>query len=218
MRDEPGDGLSDHFLFSVAKESLSALVPAGDHTIEILADDGIVGGRNDGRQKHAGALRVFQSPAFAQIHRDRQCRDNMIDLVLNWEEGDRHVGETPVPIDAPCLIVLGSFPVANPLKNLALIGTIVRGNDQGEVPAENFVSTVSEHSFRCGIPGSHKPIQVARDDRFFGKFANSSKFQTRKRLAAVVLRHECSSWGILIGYMRLPHVGYPWHPWRPNRF
>lgn len=41
---ENGDGFADYLGGGVAKDRLSARVPARDHTVEILADDGVIGG------------------------------------------------------------------------------------------------------------------------------------------------------------------------------
>ena len=47
VRNEDGNGLPDDFLRRVAEEPFRRLVPARDHPVEVLADDGVVRGGND---------------------------------------------------------------------------------------------------------------------------------------------------------------------------
>ena len=42
-----GDRLADHFFGGISKQSLGARVPTDDTSVEILADDGVVGGFHD---------------------------------------------------------------------------------------------------------------------------------------------------------------------------
>src|SRR5580698_5186880 len=50
-RDDEGDVLTDGFFSVVAKDSFRTFIPARDDTIEVLADDGVVGGGYDGSQQ-----------------------------------------------------------------------------------------------------------------------------------------------------------------------
>src|SRR4051794_25281102 len=56
-----------HFLGRVAVEILGALVPTGDVTFEIVADDGIVAGFDDGGEMQAG---LHGTATFADIAED----------------------------------------------------------------------------------------------------------------------------------------------------
>src|SRR5688572_28812783 len=127
--------------------------------------------------------------------------------VSNGRESDRHMDKTPIPIDTPGFVVLGSFAVTNSLENFQFVSAISRGNHQGYIPAENFVGTVPEHPLRCRIPGGHNPLQVARDNRFLGKFANGSKFQFG-RTQAVIAWHKSSLQRMQTDYTRNPCPGY----------
>ena len=62
-----GDRLADDLMRRVAKEALSAGVPREDHAVEILADDGVMGGFDDRRQTRLGLLGAL---AFADVAKD----------------------------------------------------------------------------------------------------------------------------------------------------
>src|SRR5262249_5521921 len=46
-RNEDGHRSADHLIRTIAKEPLGTPVPAGDDPVEILTDDGVVGGMHD---------------------------------------------------------------------------------------------------------------------------------------------------------------------------
>jgi hypothetical protein len=55
-RDENRDGLADGLVGGVAEDALGPLVPAHDDAFERLADDGVVGRLDDGREPVGGQL------------------------------------------------------------------------------------------------------------------------------------------------------------------
>jgi hypothetical protein len=50
LRDDHPDRLADRFLGCVAEHPLRRPVPRRDDAVEVLADDGVVGGINDARE------------------------------------------------------------------------------------------------------------------------------------------------------------------------
>src|SRR5690606_36529349 len=46
-RQQDGDRPADHLVGAIAEQALGALVPTHDDAVEILADDGVVGGFNN---------------------------------------------------------------------------------------------------------------------------------------------------------------------------
>src|SRR5262249_26236956 len=54
-RDEGKDRHANHFLGSIAKETLGPLVPTRDNAVEVFADDGVVKTLDDGGEKPGGA-------------------------------------------------------------------------------------------------------------------------------------------------------------------
>ena len=59
-RDENGNGFAHHVVTGVAEQAFRPLVPGGDDTVERLADDGILGGLEDGGvlPEFGGAVRL----------------------------------------------------------------------------------------------------------------------------------------------------------------
>ena len=53
-RDEHEDGLADDLVRLIAEEPGGSGIPTGDDTLEILADDGVVGGVDDGGELQPG--------------------------------------------------------------------------------------------------------------------------------------------------------------------
>src|SRR5580658_2071204 len=64
-RNDQRNVLADRFSSGVSKDSLRTSVPTCDETVEIFADDGVVGGFDDGGKPGAGgksaAIRLAQS-------------------------------------------------------------------------------------------------------------------------------------------------------------
>jgi hypothetical protein len=50
LRDQYRPGLADYFRCRIAKDALGASIPASDRTLQVLADDGVIGRVNDSRQ------------------------------------------------------------------------------------------------------------------------------------------------------------------------
>src|SRR5690348_5644482 len=55
-RVDEGDRVSGRFGGGIAEDCFRAAVPAGDNPVEVLADDGVIGGFDDRREIGAGAL------------------------------------------------------------------------------------------------------------------------------------------------------------------
>jgi len=64
-RDEDGDRFADHLVGQVAEDARRTLVPRDDDAFEVLADDGVIRGRYDGRQTAAEFVGVPLRPVCA---------------------------------------------------------------------------------------------------------------------------------------------------------
>ena len=68
-----GDGPPDRFLGRVAEQPLRALVPTGDDAVEVFADDRVVGGIDNGRQRRSSLLAVL---AFGDVEQHVDAADD----------------------------------------------------------------------------------------------------------------------------------------------
>jgi hypothetical protein len=58
-RNQNRDGFPENFIGLVAKNTLSSLIPAHDDAIQVLADDGVFGGSDDGSEAQHRLIRSF---------------------------------------------------------------------------------------------------------------------------------------------------------------
>src|SRR6478672_2613559 len=67
------DRLADRFLRSVAEQALRALIPALNDAIEVLADDGVIGGIYDRGQPGRRGLGALARSDVLEVHRKTGC-------------------------------------------------------------------------------------------------------------------------------------------------
>jgi len=66
-REEPVKRLAEHFGFGVAERPLGAGIPTDDKAVEIFANDGVIGGVDDGCEKGTDFLGLLDVSNIAQI-------------------------------------------------------------------------------------------------------------------------------------------------------
>src|SRR5690242_4259561 len=83
---EDGNRLPDHLLGLVTEQPPRRLIPAEDHTVEILADDRIVRGFHDRRQPQGGCLRAL---GLGEVDQHVYAADDPARCIVKWR-GERH--------------------------------------------------------------------------------------------------------------------------------
>ena len=104
-RDQDVDRLSNDLLSFVSEQALGAAIPAPDYAVEILADDGIVGGLHNGGELPG---RLLRTPAFGDVaHQAQKPTSALLELAdaslhreggavfapMSSLEGDRSPGD-----------------------------------------------------------------------------------------------------------------------------
>jgi hypothetical protein len=76
---ENRDRFADYFFRRISEYPLRALVPAGDNAVEVLADDGVVGGFDDRDEPMSGLLGAF---AVADVDQHVDCADDLARRIM----------------------------------------------------------------------------------------------------------------------------------------
>src|SRR6185295_13472144 len=96
-RKEFRDGIADHFLGGVSEHAGGRWIPAADDAVEILGDNCVVGGVDDGLES------LLEYGGGADVAGDLGCADDFPFLVKNWRDGDRNGHWVAVLVDAESL-------------------------------------------------------------------------------------------------------------------
>src|SRR5437867_4256380 len=94
----------------IAEYSLRSGIPRRDDTVQVFADDGIIGRFHDRRESRTVAFRVLPRSDVARDLRDTDDRP----VVAKRRSGDRHVDPGPILVNAHRLEVLNAFTAPQP--------------------------------------------------------------------------------------------------------
>jgi hypothetical protein len=119
--EKDGDGLADHFFGGVAEHSLGGLIPAFDDAVEIFADDGVVGGGNDGFES------AFQFDGLGDVAGDLGGSDDFSGGVTDRGDGDGDGDGRAVFAEANGLEVIDPFAALKALENFGFFIEAVGG-------------------------------------------------------------------------------------------
>ena len=197
-----GDRLADHFFGGISEQSLGARIPADDHAVEVLADDGVVGQFHDAGELPA---RLFAAALIGDV---KERGDPAFDIPGGVEFGPVGDGE---PADAAAR----KFQVAFEIDRLALQDRIDKRLQRAQTArADHFVDAFADHLVALAIdemgisfadeavaqiaPAAHQHERRAIDDRLqlrlagaqrlFGAFALRQFLKAADRAIDVSLR------------------------------
>jgi hypothetical protein len=138
---QQGEGLAHHLLPRVAVQPLRAAVPGGDVPLEVGAQDGVVGGLDDGGEP-AAHLVVVAAGAHVGEHGQRALEAA---LGVHQRVGpDERPQLAAILAEVAALVGLGQ-PLLAPLE-LLVVGLAIRGIEQVvDRAAEQLLAGVAEH-------------------------------------------------------------------------
>ena len=133
--DDQSDVLADGFFGEVAEDAFGGFVPTGDDAVEGFADDGVVGGIDDGSEQGGAAFGAF---AIGDIARDLGGADDAAGGVLDGRDGEREVDESAVFALAEGVEMLEPFAALDAGDDGVLFSEAVSEDDESNVADDSF--------------------------------------------------------------------------------
>ena len=161
LRDDDRDGLSHCFMRGVPEHPLRCPIPRLDDTVEILADDRVVGGVDDRAQS---VLLAFENRLGADVTSNLGGSDDPIVLVSNRRDGQRDGNERAVLPLPHCLEVFDPFAPANAAKHVVFLVSAILWNDLSDRLANHVGCGEAEQLLRRRIPRLHDPFEIFAHD------------------------------------------------------
>ncbi len=147
--DEAENGLADDFFGGVAEHALRAVVPGADDAVEVLADDGVVGGIDDGGEAEADFVDTF---AFGDVVGDLGGSDDAALVVLDGGDGDRDGEFFAVLAEAHGLEVLDALAGAKLAQEILFLVMQLGRDDDEDRLAQHLLSLIAEDAGGGFVP------------------------------------------------------------------
>ena len=181
--DDQSDVLADGFFGEVAENAFGALVPTGDDAVEGLADNGIVGGVDDGGEQGGVA---FGASAISDLARDFGGADNASVGVLDGRDGEGNVDESAIFALADGIEMVDAFAAPDAGHDAVLFGEPVFRDDESDVAADRFLRRIAEDALGSGVPTGDDAIEVFADNHVVGRVHDGGE-QAAGLIAGVAL-------------------------------
>ena len=185
LGDNAQDRLPDDLVGLVTKHAFGGRIPTGDHAIEVLGNDGIVGALHDGSQPESS---ILEASPVRGITRNFRSTNHTPHRVANGRHAERDLQAFARLVEALGFVMVHALARTNFFQDHRLFMLQVRRDDGKDRSPDDFVGGKAEKPLRGRIPIGHNAIQVFRDDGIVRGFNDGCQAGQSCLLAAPFVR------------------------------